>query len=461
VRSSARHIAGDASAPFAIWRSALLTLLEVPLELFARGSALAWVFPHVLTALAYGGLALATLLLARRAGASVPASCAAASALALDRIAWADAPLGLPDGLATLLATLGLATGLALLEEPSRRRAFLTALFFGLAAAARPNAALPLGALALVALATPRPRTFVFAAAAGAVVVYLLLESAFFALGTGRPIASHLELARFQHVQFAENRERYGSVYSPLSVYVRAVFRMEPAVALLAPVSLGVALLRGDRRSAVLVAAVLIEVAFLVGLVGHGEARYLLPAMPALATLAALALDRIPARLALVAGVAWVALPLALALPFEARRALDPVMTRGFSQEVAREVAALAPSSTPVYWAPDLPFPVYPEVLGREGTPFPGDPFHGIAHAGPITIGYHLGRPVRHVIAAGGIAKLSDLDGFGEEGDLVLVGVFAPGISWRLGEPPPALEVRRVRREPRPHLELVATIRAR
>src|ERR1019366_4664638 len=112
-----------------------------------------------------------------------------------------------------------LATGLSLLEEPTRRRALLTALLFGLAAAARPNAALALGALVLVPLATRRgrPSVAILAAAFGAVALYLLIETAFFALGTGKPLASHLELADFQRLQFAENRERYGSVYRPLS----------------------------------------------------------------------------------------------------------------------------------------------------------------------------------------------------------------------------------------------------
>src|SRR2546423_1701959 len=96
TRFAARAVAGHRDAPFAIWPCVLLVVLESAFGGAGPGSSLAWAFPHVLSVLAYGGLALAALALARAAGASRLAATAAATAVALDRLAFADAPLGLP-----------------------------------------------------------------------------------------------------------------------------------------------------------------------------------------------------------------------------------------------------------------------------------------------------------------------------------------------------------------------------
>lgn len=489
VRTSARAVAGDSSSPFLIYRSALLTLAEAPLERWARGSRATWVFPHVLTALASGGLALAAVALARAAGASREASWAAGAAVALDRLAFADAPLGLPDGLSAALATLGLARGLALLESPKLTRALEAGAILGLAAAARPNAGLACGALALAALgadlaARPLPswRRSRFAAAllagATATLVYFALATLVFSLGRGSlaaGLAAHRDLATFQREQFAENARKYGALFPPLALYTRAVFFMEPATALLWPFALAFTSRREIWRALTLACVAASHLAALCLLVGHGEARYLLPALPPLAALAALGLDagaaRLRARLAsdlarrrarLGFAALWVLVPLALGARFEAESATDPTLRHDFSQRVADEVAALSSSTTRVLWTPDFPFPVYPEVLAREGTPFRGDPFHGISHAGPVTVGYHLatrsGGPAISLLrrAEGEGAGVSTPEGLEamarggtlRAGDVVLLGASAPGLTWALARERPVMRVLEVVRTP-------------
>jgi hypothetical protein len=484
VRSSARAVAGDRESPFFPYRSALLGLVEAPLEGLARGSRATWVFPHVLTALAYGGLALAAVALARAAGASREASWAAGAAVALDRLAFADAPLGLPDGLAAALGTAGLARGVTLLDVPERRHALAAGALLGLAAAARPNAGLACGALGIVALVLElrRGKSFlrgksplraVILVSVIAVTLYFLVETLYFTFGKGSLSEGrklHAVLARFQRDQFAENALKYGIVFPPIAVYARAAFFMEPATTLLAPVGIGLALSRGGRREAVLVLAALVQVAFLATVVGHGEARYLLGALVALAGLGALALDRLAsaailaseggrARARVAAAVVWIALPLGLGARFEAERVRDPVLRENFSARVADAVVGVSSSTAGVSWVPDLPFPVYPDVLAREGTPFRGDPFHGIFHAGPVTVGYHLGRPIRLLRRrdergdpAPGIGSVAELEAVVRaspanfhDGDVVLFGVATPGLSWQLSTTPPALKLLRVR----------------
>lgn len=466
VRTSARALAGDPQAPFLVYRSPLLQLAQAPFERWAHGSRAAWVFPHVLGALAYGALALAAVALARAAGASRQASWAAGVAVALDRLAFADAPLGLPDALAAALAAGGLARGILLLEPDAKpRRVLETAALLGLAAATRPNAGLAALALVVGILLVDRSRVTRAVVAAGlALALYLLVTTLVFALGKGSlagGIAAHSELATFQREQLAENARRYGALHPPAGVYLRAALFMEPGTILLLPVGLWflATKTREFSRAAILLLGALSHFAFLCLLVGHAEARYFLPGLVPLSALAALALDalgaRVPSRGGRVAlALAWLAVPLALGARFESARATDPALGRSFSARVAREVENVAPvgsSSGRVLWAPDLPFPVYPAVLAREGTPFPGDPFHGIFHAGPLTVGYHLERPILLLRRAEGSRSSdprSELDALARNGtlragDVVLESVAEPGLSWTLSpsSPPPELSV--------------------
>ncbi len=437
VRASARAIAGDPLGRFAIYRSPVLTLAEVPFEKWARGSRVAWVFPHVLTALAYAALALGTRRLARAAGAGEAAAACAAIAVALDRLAWADAPLGLPDGLAAGLATWGLALAF---EE----KFVAGALLLGLAAATRPNDGLACVGV-LVAL---RDRRSVLACS-GAVVLFAAITAIFFALGGHSPLGGFGELAHFQHDQLTENYAKYGSTHPRLLVLLTSAFFMEPGTALLAPVVL--ALLRG-RKELGLALVVLVHVVFLTGLVGHVEARYVLPALPPLAALAACVLERrLTGRLRTAVLGAWVLLPL-LALPYEVERARDPVFSRNLSAEAASAVASLTSSGT-IYIAPDLPFPVYPRVLGTRRTPFPGDPFHGIHHMGALTIGYHLDRRViifcprdASGAAIAGDSWLPQLekDSMFTSEDVLLLGT-SLYTSWSIPERAPSLFIYRVK----------------
>ncbi|MBI3723223.1 hypothetical protein HY251_04605 [bacterium] len=487
VRAAARAIAGDRSAPFAFWRSALLALFEAPFERLARGSALAWCAPHVLSALAYGGLALATLALARAAGASPLAAHAAAVAVALDRLAFADAALGFPDALAAALAAGGLAFGLRALEAPAARPALLAGTALGLAAAAKPNAGLACLALVVVALGVffleekkagerreERALVAILGACGLALLLYLFLQNLFFVLGRGdlrEGLATGAALREFHALQFAENARKYGSQsergFSPALVYLRAALAMEPWTALLLPASVPLALARGNRASRALALAAILQLVFLTRLVGHGEARYLLPAMPPFAALAALVLDRAGealraraparARAALVAAsIAWAGLPLALGARFEAERARDPVFSRNFSRTVADGIAAITTGR--VFWTPGLPYAVYPRVLARDGTPFPGDPFHGICHAGPLTVEHHLGRRVSMPIQRDeqgrelpGASTPEDVLALAQaigvdDGDVVLLVPREQVLSWKPGSlPEPQLPLRRFR----------------
>ena len=452
VRASARAVAGDRSSPFAIYRSPLLVLVEAPLEGLARGSRATWVFPHAVTALAYLALALGAARLAKAAGARETTAWGAGVALALDRLAFADAPLGLPDGLGAALAAWGLALAL---EERFRGAGLL----LGLAAATRPNDGLAcLGVLAF-GLADRKLLVRTLLACAAAVALFAVAGGVFFCLGGAGALKGWGELARFQHEQLAENYEKYGRDHARVLVALRSIFFMEPGTALLAPVAL--ALARG-RRALALAAAASGQLVFLTTLAGHVEARYVLPVLPPVAALVALALDRIEgdrARRLLVAG--WLLLPLLLGARFEWTRARDPVLSRNASLDVAREVAAVSTSGR-VYFTPDVPFPVYPRILGHEGTPFAGDPFHGIFHLGPVTIGYHLGRPVTLLVPRDerGVPLQGTgwLDGLATDprftaDDVVIAGT-SQHVSWLLPEEPPELRIYRVK----PHLALVARL---
>ncbi len=448
LRSSARAITGDHLAPFAVYRSPLLVLLETPFEALARGSRLTWVFPHILSAFAYLALALGTSRLAKAAGAKETTALAAGVALALDRLAFADAPLGLPDGLGAALATWGLAFAL---EE----RLLLGAALLGLAAATRPNDGL--ACLGLLVFAVPEkklaPRAVV--AATLAVIVFIAISATFFALGGKGALKGFSELARFQHEQLRENYEKYGHDHPRFLVALRSIFFMEPGTALLAPLALAFA---RTRRALALVVAALSQVIFLTTLAGHVEARYLLPALPSIAALVAVFIDRFEwPRLALAT---WLLLPL-LGVPYELARARDPVFERNASLEVARAVAAVSTSGG-VFYTPDLQFPVYPRVLGRERTPFSGDPFHGIHHLGPVTILYHLGRPIGilpprdergvPIRARDWLERHAADPGFGGD-DVVIVGT-SERLSWDIPEEPPDLLIYRVK----PRLALVGKL---
>jgi hypothetical protein len=428
LRSSARAIAGDHLAPFAIYRSPLLVLLETPFEALARGSRLTWVFPHLVTAFAYLALALGTARLAKAAGAKETTALAAGLALALDRLAFADAPLGLPDGLAAALATWGLALAL---EE----RLLTGSIFLGLAAATRPNDGL--ACLGLLAFALPEkklaPRAF--AAATLSVVIFIAISATFFALGGKGAFSGFAELARFQHAQLAENYEKYGHDHPRVLVALRSIFFMEPGTALLAPIALALA---RTRRALALVVVAIAHFVFLTTLAGHVEARYVLPVLPALAALTALFLDRTTWRRPALA--AWLLLPL-LSAPYELARARDPIFERNASLEVANAVAAISTSGS-VYYAP-VPFPVYPRVLAH--TPFEGDPFHGIHHMGPVTIGYHLERPIVLVLnTPDGTDWIERFAADKAPGDVLILGTHRH-VSWLLTEDPPELRIYRLK----------------
>src|SRR5205807_9685043 len=116
----------------------------------------------------------------------------------LDRLAFADAPLGLPDGLAAALATWGLALGLEARFAPA-------AVLLGLAAAARPNDGLACLGLLVAWVPPPRPSPASrgreegrgggpLLACGGAAAIFLLVAGLFFALGGRGALRGFLQL---------------------------------------------------------------------------------------------------------------------------------------------------------------------------------------------------------------------------------------------------------------------------
>jgi hypothetical protein len=467
TRLAARTLLGwDTGAPFPLYRSPLLVLASVVFE--ALGREVGWIGPALLSALAYGGLAVAVERAARRAGARAWVASTAGLLAALDLVAWGYSAHGLPDVPATAVCAL-------VLLVADRPRPVLQGLLVGLAALCRHNVGLVGLALLAPALGAPaeaRARALARVALAGAVAVglYLVVSTLLFAWSSGSlaaGLADHLALARFERLQLAENRVRLGAAQPPLMT-LRVLLRASPWPVLLAPVGARLALRRGGgptARAALLWAA--IHLVATATLAGHIEARYLLPALPALCLLAALALE----AAARVAPGPWVgpavvaaalSTTIALHAPFALRHALSPVTRGSFAAQVAREVETLRGPEGRVFWTTTHPFPVFPAVIADPGTPFPGDPFHGIYHLGPVVLAYHLERPVVLLGPApghpGGLRAPEDLarlvregrlaaDGSGfRPGDVLVVGTTEPGTTSSVrGAPWPPLVLGAVR----------------
>jgi 4-amino-4-deoxy-L-arabinose transferase-like glycosyltransferase len=436
VRAAARSLAdGSATAAgFPVYRSPLLVLVGVPFE--ALSPALAWFGPALVGALAWVALVALTGLLARRLGARPWVAACAALVVALDRTAWLVAPHGLPDVPAAALcaAVLWVAAG----DGPDdRRRGLLLGLLVGLAALTRHNVGLVGAALALPLLARGPERggallrlalAGVVALALYGLVTTLLWSWAGGSLAAG--LAGHGELLAFQRAQLLENRGRHGALQPPFMV-ARTLLVSAPALVLAAGGAWLAA--RGPLASAGARAALGwagLHLVFVGFVAGHVEARYLTPALPALAVLVALALEALARRgtlasprAATAAVVAVAAATLALGAPWEAAHALDRRTVRAFPATLAAEVErALGPGGR-VVWTTTHPYPVAPDVLRDPGTPFRGDPFHGIWHLGPAVLGWHLGRPV--------LGFDPTLPGIREQRDLV---AFARAVGLRPGD---------------------------
>jgi hypothetical protein len=465
VRLSAASIAGDSLAPFDGQRSALLVLVEAPVELVAPRSRLAWVWPRLLGVAAYGGLALTAAALARRAGASELAALLAQVAVMLDRVAWSTAPLGSSDLPAAVLGSLGLLSALRLLADPSRRFVLETGALLGLAAATRPNVGVTCAALLVVAALASRGRGGLLAraavACAVAVGVYLAVETAFFMLGLrAGPVEAtrgHVS-AILGNVSGTAIDHNHG--HRAAGVYLRSVLAMEPMTALLAPFALVVAVTRGTLAARALALTVLVHAAFLSLL--HAEPRYALPAMAPLAALVAWSLGDVVTRprARVVLAAAWLAVPLALGLRFEARCALDPIMTSGFNRKVAAQVAALAPSGR-AWWIHGGFYLIAPEIVVREGSPYgPGDPGHATYNLGPEAILYHAGLPALRVAVPAppgpGVIALPRLAAAGDA--ILIMPLDGPLYLWEAKEPPAPLGCLGVRAGPDGSLRLTPLV---
>lgn len=435
VRAAARSLAdGSATAEgFPVYRSPLCVLLGVPLE--AASPALAWFGPALVGALSWVALVALTGLLARRLGARPWVAACAALVVALDRTAWLVAPHGLPDVPAAALcaAALWVAAG----DGPHDvRRGLLLGLLVGLAALTRHNVGLVGAALALPLLArgpdAGRGLRRLALAGVVALALYGLVTTLLWSWARGGLAAGlegHAELLAFQRAQLLENRGRHGALQPPFMV-ARTLLVSAPALVLAAGGAWLAA--RGPLASAGARAALGwagLHLLFVGFVAGHVEARYLTPALPALAALAALALEALarrgsldaPRATAVVLAVA--AASLALGAPWEAAHALDRRTVRSFPATLAAEVErALGPGGR-VVWTTTHPYPVAPDVLRDPGTPFRGDPFHGIWHLGPAVLGWHLGRPV--------LGFDPTLPGIREQGDLV---AFARAVGLRPGD---------------------------
>lgn len=468
TRLAARTLLGwDTGQPFPVYRSPLMVLASVAFE--ALGSGAGWVGPALLSTLAYGGLIVATEVLCRRLGVRPWVAAAAGAVVALDLAAWGYAPHGLPDLPAACACALVLAA--AAREGPWAARPVALGLLVGLAALARHNVGVVgLALLAGVPLAgaaadEPRGRVLGRVALAGVVGVglYLAVSTLVFAWA-GVGLAGHAELLEFQRLQLAENRARIGPMQPPLAA-LRFVVTGAPWLMVLAPAGAWLTLRRGGAPARACVVWSVTHLALLGGLAGHVEARYVLPALPALAALGALTLDALPARVherraPIVVVAALAALPLALRASFAARHALDPVSRASAPAALAARLG----DAGRVFWTTTHPYPVAPRAVATPpGTPYAGDPFHGIYHLGPVVLAYHLERPVVMLPPppgrAGGVRALDELrqvvraargpDGglAFRPGDALVAGTPFPGRTWevlRAGGAWPPLVVARV-----------------
>ncbi len=466
VRAAARSLVdGSATAErFPVYRSPLCVLLGVPLE--ALSPSLAWFGPALAGALAWAALVALTGLLARRLGARPWVAACAALVVALDRTAWLVAPHGLPDVPAAALcaAVLWVAAGD---DQADRRRGLLLGLLVGLAALTRHNVGLVGAALALPLLArapgTGRRLRRLALAGAVALALYGLVTTLLWSWARGGLAAGlegHGELLAFQRAQLLENRGRYGVLQPPFMV-ARTLLVSAPALLLAAGgawlAARGPLATTGARAALGWAGLHLLFVGFVAG---HVEARYLTPALPALAALAALALEALARRgplagprAATAAVLAVAGASLLLGARWEAGHALDRRTLRAFPAALAAEVErALGPEGR-VVWTTTHPYPVAPDVLRDPGTPFRGDPFHGIWHLGPAVLAWHLGRPVLGVDPKGpGVRDLPELQRLAREaglrpGDVLVVGTPWPGNAADLAgraEPWPPVGVGRV-----------------
>lgn len=476
-RLAARTLLGwDTGAPFPVYRSPLLVLASVACE--PLGRRIAWLGPALLSVAAYAGLVAAVEGLARRLGAAPWAAAAAGLLCALDLAAWGYAPHGLSD----LPAACACALVLLVAARPGAwaARPVLLGALVGLAALTRHSTGLVGLALVAGALLVPpaeRPRALgrVALAGAAAVGVYLAVTTLLFAWAAGSldgGLAGHRELAAFQRVQLQENALRHGAAQHPLSAALFLVAG-SPWLLVLGPVGAGLALRRGAPVAArACVAWALVHLLALTLLAGHVEARYVLPALPALCAVAALALSRLPSRVPLVA--ALVAGHLLLVGSFAVRHALDPAVSlRSFPEHVARVVASVRGPEGRVFWTTTHPYPVAPLAITRPpGTPFAGDPFHGIYHLGPVVLAYHLKRPVELLPPPpgrpGGLHTPAELSAlvrharlpdqtteYFRDGDVLVAGTPYPGRTQDVvGRRWPPLLVARVRRGPDGALEV-------
>ncbi len=487
TRLAARTLLGwETGQPFPVYRSPLMVLASVVLEALGRGAG--WVGPALLSVATYAGLIAATEVLCRRLGARPWVAAAAGLLVALDASAWLYAASGLPDLPAACACALVLAA--AARPGPWAARPVALGLLVGLAALTRHNVGVVgLALLAGVPLASapdaePRGRVLGRVALAGVVAVglYLAVSTLVFAWA-GLGVGGHGATLEFQRLQLAENRARIGALQPPL-VALRFLATGAPWLALLAPVGAWLAL-RGpspaDRASVAraCLAWVATHLVLLGGFAGHVEARYLLPALPALAALGALTLERLaaarppsrpggvaagPRSRALAAVIVLAALPLALRGGFAARHALDPASRRSTPAALADAVRSrLAPPDGRVFWTTTHPYPVAPRVVWTPpGTPYRGDPFHGIYHLGPVVLAYHLERPVLMLPPppgrAGGVRAPDELrlvvrgargpDGGPafRPGDVLVAGSPYPGRTWdvvgRAGDWPALLVAR-------------------
>lgn len=416
ARAAGRALLAGDGAGVPVYRSPLLVLVAALGE--ALGRRAAWLLPSLAGAAGHAALVAGVVALAARLGARPWLAATAGLIAALDRVAWLHAPHGLSDlpGAAGCAWVLALAAGRPG-EERWLARPLLVGALVGLTALARHNAALVGLALAAGLAGAGRPgerrlRPLAALALAGglAVGLYLVVTTCTWAAARGSlagGLAAHAELAAFQREQLHENLVRYGRLQAPFTS-VRFLLVAAPAL-LLAPWGLALAL-RGELASPAARACAAwaaLHLLFVTQVAGHLEARYLLPAAPALAALAVLPLEALAragrlrgaAPLAVVAGLA--AVTLALAAPWEARHALDPVTRGSFAAEVARAVEARLGPGGRVVWTARHPYPAAPAVVLDPGTPFGGtrahpmgDPFHGIWHLGPVGLGWELRRPV-------------------------------------------------------------------
>lgn len=464
-RLAGRTLVGSADwAGFPLYRSPLFVLACAAGEALGAG----WRAPLLLSVAGYAALLAGSGLLALRLGAPTWLAALLALLVGLDRLAFLYAPHGLPDVAAAGACALALATAAAPGDGPWPARPVRLGLLIGLAALCRPNAGLIAAALCATAVPIPRPKggalvppaplwRAALAAAVGA-GLYLVATTALFSWargGLGAGVAAHAELARLQAEQVAENRLRYGPMTSWTDPLV-ALLVASPA--LLLPALTGLAAAAREPRAAgrAPLAWVIVHLLFLSLVAGHSEARYGLPALPALAGLAALGLPPALGAIArraprLAPALPWAllaALPgaaLLLGAPYEARRLLDPVHRSSFAARVAREAEALAGPEGRFLYTTTHPYGVYPRVMVDPGTPYPGDPVHGILHLGPRVLGYHLGRPVAQVPPERGaglrdpaelLAFVRGQPGF-REGDVLLVGEPRPCLTWTIAAAPP------------------------